>query len=405
MQSKLWIIAFREWWKIVRKKSFWAVIFLIPALYVVLLLVSTLSASSAEKKIQEQVKNAKEILVVDESGIILPEYYQGAIVSTMDASAARSAVQDKQADAAIIVPANVTETKQVELVVEDTSFATRGRFDDLAKNLLKQSILSKVGDNQEIELFNSDIAVTHTLYKDGDVVQGGIESLVLPIVAVVIYFLLVMMSSSYMLMSISEEKENRMIEIVRSIVPMRTLLWGKLLGLTAVALTQLLTLSAIILAIGMVSSATLIDINWSMVHISFGQILIALYFVFSGFFFIASIMVGVGAAMPNYRDAQQFSSIFIMLSILPIYLASILATDPGGSIARFFSFFPFTAPLVLLFRSSVDAIGIGELLLGVAAVFLYIVIGLYLAFAMFRIGSMEYTEKLSWKLLLHQRKR
>lgn len=404
MPSKLWIIAFREWWKIVRKKSFWAVMLLIPALYGVLLAVSTISATSAEKKIQEQVENADEILLIDRSGIVLPEYYQAPILASDDIDAARASVRSGDADAAIIIPEDISETLEVEIAVEDTSFATRGRFDELARNILKQSILAKVGDAEQISLFNSEITVAHTLYKEGSEVQGGFESLVLPIVAVVVYFLLVMMSSSYMLMSISEEKENRMIEIVRSIVPVRTLLWGKLLGLTAVAVTQLLTLSLLIVVIGTISSATLIDIDWSMVDVSFLQIVTALYFVFAGFFFIASIMVGVGAAMPNYRDAQQFSSLFIILSILPIYLATVLVTDPGGAIAQFFSFFPFTAPLVLLFRSSVDAIAGWELLLGSVAVLIYILIGLYLAFTMFRIGSMEYTEKLSWKMLLRRQK-
>jgi ABC-2 type transport system permease protein len=108
--------------------------------------------------------------------------------------------------------------------------------------------------------------------------------------------------------------------------------------------------------------------------------------------------------MPTYREAQQFSAIFIILSILPIYVASALVAEPAGLLARVFSYFPFTAPLVLLFRSSIDALPGWEVGVGMTVMLLYICAGLLFAFKLFELGSLELTKKISLSSILRSRK-
>jgi ABC-2 type transport system permease protein len=398
-------IAKKEYLKIVQKPSFWIMIVIVPIIYLGLAAVSGTSASQVEKKIAEEVKNIDRILIVDQSGVIstdavVPPYY---LVD--DIEYAKNQVKTDQADAAFYYSENVLSDKLIQIYALDTSLISRDRFNDVAKEMLRQSILMEIQNPEKISLFSSEIKLEKTLFKDGEVVDQRFEVFIIPIISVLVYFILVMFSSGFMLSSVSEEKENRMIETVLSIVKPRQLIWGKLIGLTGVSITSLLALALLMVGIVIVSTNIFpITIDWSAVDVTVGQVLLSVFYTIAGFIFLSSIMVGVGAAMPKYREASQFSSVFIILSIIPIYFASILLAEPAGLIAKIVSYTPFTAPLILIFRSSIDAISVWESVLGVIVVSVYTLIGLYLAFKLFEIGSLEVNRRISFKYLIQKRK-
>jgi ABC-2 type transport system permease protein len=374
MTNFTWLVAKREYLKIVRRPSFWAVVLLIPTLYIGLIMVMGEMGKSAEKKIKAEAANAKNIIVVDQSGLINNSLIIGPLHRSSDPATARQAVITGQADAAFIYGADIQQTKVVKVIVPDTSIVSRGRFDAFATSLVKQSILADIGDPARIALFNSTLSIDREVFKGGVSVIAGIEGYIVPIISVIVYFLLVMMSSSYMLMSVR----------------------GKIVGLSGLAFTQVFTLAVYGVVAVLISSRLLpIQIDWSLVHFSLGQLLTTGFFLITGFLFMASAMVGLGAAMPTYRDSSQFSAIFIMLSIMPIYMATSLAAEPAGVLARTFSYIPFTGPLILMFRSAIDALPGWELAIGLASMVVYTLIGFYLALQLFNLGSMEFTKKIS----------
>lgn len=400
MTNPLLLVAQREYWKVIRKLSFWVLILLLPTFYIVVSIISGTSAGTVEKKIAEQAKGAKRVIVVDQSGFISPALIQSPLEASSDAQVAQEVVRQGQADAAIVYPAGLQEGQTITAYVVDTGLISRGRFDALAQLLLKQSILSKLPNPTDATLVVTPPKVATTVYANGEKVLISIEAYILPIVAVVIYFLLTITSVSYMLMSIAEEKENRMIETIRSIVTSQDLIWGKLLAMVGLAFTQLVVLVVYgVIAYNVSTKVLPISLDWSLVHINVWQGLLTAFFVVGGFTFMASLMVGIGAAMPSYRDAQQASPLFIITSILPIYFATVLLADPSGVVARITSYVPLMSPLVLTFRASVGALPWWEQLLGIVATLVYLAIGLYLAFKLFELGSLELGRKVSLKEL------
>jgi ABC-2 type transport system permease protein len=203
-----------------------------------------------------------------------------------------------------------------------------------------------------------------------------------------------------MLMAISEEKENRMIETMRSMVTSQQLIWGKLLAMVGLAFTQLVALATYGILAYQVSSKILpIHIDWSLVHLGVWQVVLTVYFIVAGFSLMAALMVGIGAAMPSYRDAQQASPLFIITSILPIYFGSIILADPSGLVSRITSYVPFMSPLVLTFRASVGAMPWWEQIIGIIVTALYAILGFIAAFKLFDIGALEVSKKISLKYL------
>ncbi|MBU0612814.1 ABC transporter permease [Patescibacteria group bacterium] len=398
-------VAKKEYLKIVQKPSFWIMIVIVPILYLALAGISGYSGTQVEKKVEEEVKNIDNVLIVDQSGIVNEAAIQPPYFVATGVEEAEAQVKTGNADAAFIYPENVLEDKVIEIYALDTSLISRDRFNNVAKEMIRQSILLEIEDPERVALFSSNIELKKTLYKDGEEVDQRFEVFIIPIISILVYFLLVMFSSSFMLSSVSEEKENRMIETILSIVKPRQLIWGKLVGLTGVSLTALIALLALMTGIVIASTNIFpITIDWSAVDVTFGQVLLSVFYTIGGFLFLSSIMVGVGAAMPKYREAQQFSTIFIMLSILPIYFATILIAEPAGSIAKIVSYTPFTAPLILLFRSSVDALSPLESILGIVAVSAYVLIGFFFAFKLFELGSLEVNKKISFKALFQKQK-
>lgn len=406
MKSTIFLVAKKEYLKIVKKPSFWIMIIIVPVIYLILAAISGTSARSVEKKVEEEVKNINAVLVVDLSGLISDQLVGGIYQRLENPEEAKEKVKNGEVDAAFIYPKDIQESKTIEVYAEDTSLISRGRFNSVAQDLLKQSVLKEIKAPDKIALFNTKLNVATTLYKEGEVVDQRFEVFIIPIASVLIYFLLVMFSSGFMLSSVSEEKENRMIETILSVITPRKLIWGKLIGLTGVSLTSLVALAALLTGIIAISTNIFpIEIDWSAVDLNVGQVLLAIFYTVGGFLFLSSIMVGVGAAMPKYREAQQFSAIFIILSIIPIYFATVLIAEPTGTIARIVSYTPFTAPLILLFRSSVGALPLWESILGIVVVIVYVIIGFYLAFKLFEIGSLELSKKISFKSIFQKQRK
>ena len=153
------------------------------------------------------------------------------------------------------------------------------------------------------------------------------------------FFLLTMsifMSSGYLLQGIAEEKQNRVIEILLSSVTPTQLLVGKMLGLGAAGLLQVAVyVLLLILPAGLI---------FAVISVSAGQILLSLVYVALGYLLFASLMAGTGMLGNTTQESQQWSIVWTMTSMIPMFLAAFLMQQPHSWLARSLSCFPLTAP-------------------------------------------------------------
>jgi ABC-2 type transport system permease protein len=405
MKNKVLIVALREYLKNVRKVSFWLATLFFPLFMVVLGLISGYSSVTLEKKIEDDVKNAKKVLIVDEADIINPATLTPQFELNDNFDNALQQVKDNNADAVIMIPSDVLATQNVDVFAQSKGILSRNRYNDVTVNLIKQSILAKVGNEELIRLFNANISVDVTSYKDGQVFDDRFEKLIVPIASVIIYFMLISFGNSYLLMSVSEEKENRMIEVVLTSIKPKNLILGKIIGQVSTVITQLVVLVGLAtVAFNVTKQKAPIPIDFSSVQLGAADIIMGIFYVIIGFLILGNVMVGVGAAMPTYKEAQSFSSVFIIFSILPIYFFSIILADPSGPVALFTSYFPLTAPMILLFRNALGELSTTELLLSSGVLVLYAYITYFIAVKLFEFGSLEYNRKLSLKEIFQSRK-
>lgn len=396
--KKTFIIARREYLKMIKSKGFWLTTLMLPVLLVVISLVSGFANQSVEDKLKDEAENAKEVMVLDESGYINTAVLEqsGQFKIAESYNAAEKAVQNGDSDVFVYYPKDLLETGTIEIISQDKGILSMGLYDELAKNLLKQNILSEIQDANKIQLFSMPLNVNTRLYNEGEEVSAGFNRFILPAISIVAYFLFTSVSTSYLLLSVSEEKENRMIEIVLSLIKPRDLIVGKVIGQMAAILTQIFVLVGLAIVILNASNFAL-PIDLGQININPWQMVLAFVYLMLGFLILAFTMVAVGAAMPSYKEANGFSSVFILMSVFPIYFFALILAEPSSPLAVGLSYFPYTAPMILLLRNALGALSGFEIVLSILTLMLSIVLIAIVAYKMFEYGAMEYNQKVSFK--------
>lgn len=173
-------------------------------------------------------------------------------------------------------------------------------------------------------------------------------ALVLALLVPFVFVTAVMLSTSYMVYGVTEEKVNRVMEILLTSVSHRTLIAGKVLGLGALSALQT---GAWIAALGAVGLAVIrripggleAELPWV------GLAASAAYFIL-GYVLYATLMLGVGVAIGQPREAQQAAGFLSMILVLPFFLVGIILVAPEGPISVALSIFPLSSPVAMPMR-------------------------------------------------------
>jgi len=203
-----------------------------------------------------------------------------------------------------------------------------------------------------------------------------------------------------MLTSVSEEKENRSMEMVLTYVKPRQLIVGKLLAVCLVTLTQvaffaLLAVAAFLIIQQMGNTITL-PAGIAMDKISFDlmPIFFGAAFLVVGFLMFAGFMTATAAAAPSTKEANSFSSVFFIGAFIPFYFISLLLTDPENPIVRFLTFFPLTSPVITLIRNTVGNMSTLESWLALGVMTIFMLGSIWLAVRAFKLGALEFSQSI-----------
>jgi ABC-2 type transport system permease protein len=113
----------------------------------------------------------------------------------------------------------------------------------------------------------------------------------------------------------------------------------------------------------------------------------AVFFVL-GYLLYAAIMAGIGALVPNLREASQATLLITVPMMVPFFLISVLIEDPGGGMAVFFSMFPFTASEVMILRLAASNPPLWQPLLSAALMVLAVLLVIRSVARLFRAQTM-----------------
>lgn len=204
-------------------------------------------------------------------------------------------------------------------------------------------------------------------------------SMVGPIFFFAMLLMSVFMSSTYLLQSLTLEKQNRVIEVLLSSVTHEELLAGKIFGLGLVGLLQTSVYAALL---GYPLLPFLGAGGWK-------TLLLSPLYVILGYLLFASLMTATGIFFSGEQEVGQLAGLWMLVMAAP---AVILALSPGldSWIAKALSYFPLSAATAMLLRLSWAKAGPVDVLLSIAALIAGIYLAIRFAARMFRLASLMY---------------
>lgn len=430
------IIINREYMTRVKKKSFLLITFLSPILFAALCLLPSLIMLGAKEE-------AKKVAVVDASGIMMSVLQDTDAVTYADLSdhhvdSVKSKLAELGYDAVLNISAINEETKTLSAEI----FSAKPLGMDLTENI-NNRIESAVEDYriasygiEGLADIMQDVKVniplkSYTLGEDGEekISESGVYMLVSMILGMIVYMFIAMFGSMVM-SSVIEEKSSRVVEVLISSVKATELMFGKIIGIALVALTQfflwiVLTFS-IIGVVGLVAGPGLMggdpqammemaqdmgagdvvdmeDMGGASVILStlsnldFGQIILCfvLFFVL-GYMLYASLFAAVGSAVENEGDSSQLQLPLTIPLMLGFFIAIYAFNAPGSAVVFWGSIIPFTSPIVMLARLPFG-VATWEIVLSLALLVLTFIACAWLSAKIYKVGILMFGKKSTWK--------
>lgn len=378
-----------------KKKTFWIMSLAFPVIIALIFCVIYFS-NQATDTASKNTKNQKfSFEITDESGLV-----NKAIATKMSATETNNkqqaidAVTNGKMDAYFYYPSDLTHDK-VQIYAKDAGLFDNGRYQAVAQALLQASVATTVNPQKTAVLQNT-VNYNAITYKDG-VEYNGFKALIAPGAFLVLFYILIVMFGNTMLTSTTEEKENRVIEMILTTIRARTLIIGKILSLFVLALVQVAVILTPIVIMYLVLRNTLALPQFDLNSIPFDPVRIAIgaaLFVFS-FMMFTGLLVAIGSAAPTAKEASGFFGIVMMLLFGPLYAVTLFISAPTSGVVRFLSFFPLTAPIPTMLRNAVGNLSIPDAMMSILILAAGAVIALAIAVRMFQYGALEYSRRIS----------
>ena len=408
------LIAKREFFTQVKKKSFIILTLLTPLLIIVFGGVVSLMFQANETQMQ--------ISVIDKSGLFKDKLKSDQNIRYIfsseetEKSLIKALETTEEMNAVMIIPKK--EIHELENSIEiltnkNLSNEARRNIAGNISEIIKAEKINALGiSTAQIEDLNKSVNlhVVNVLEKEKkqDSFLVGVKS-GLSMFLMYCVFTFIMMYGIRVMRSVLEEKNNRVVEILISSVKPFELMMGKILGVTGVALVQFGVWVVMIFAsvmtlgssnVGMVSGVAEVQMVLSALsQINYGLILFVfvIYFLL-GYLFYSAMYAAIGSAVDNETETQQFTLFAILPMMLGFYGSITIMNNPDGPMSFWLSMIPFTSPIAMLARIPFD-VPVWELVLSIGILLVSTLGMVFIASKIYRVGILMYGNKVTLKEL------
>lgn len=380
--SKTWMIIKHEYLTNVKRRSFLFGAFVVPLISIVLIGVVFGLVINDET----DVSRVGTLGYVDESGVLAghidePDYFR----AYESEDAARAALEEGSIGAYFVVTPNYMNTGVIRM------FSASGLPEALNHEIDSYLLanLSAGLDPTIAARLKYPIETTIRTLDTGRVIRSSAIAglFIMPIIFVMVFMIASQTTSGYLMSGVVEEKTNHIMELlVTSVTPFQ-MMFGKIIGLGLLGLTQLavwIVAGYITLALGNNTSFL------SGITIPIDLLVVGVIYFLLGYFLLACVMAAIGVVVGSEQESRQFAGIFGLVLAIPFFLITSFITDPNGGVVTFLTLFPFTSPVSMIMRMGFSAVPAWQLILSIA---LLLLTSLFMAWASARIFR--------WALLLY----
>jgi len=449
--KKLGIIIQREYLNKVKKKSFLLTTFGVPILFAAMYALMIFIMLRTEG-------DSKRIAVIDNSGIVMEKLENTkqltfTQIPETDPEAVKNRLGEFDADILLYISPLDSATKSVTATTYadkpmgmETAEVIENRIND-AVEAYRIDSYGIDGLDQILSDIHSNIHLTsYTVDEEGKetISQSEVFMIISMVLAMALYMFIALFSGMVM-SSVIEEKSSRVVEVLVSSVKATELMFGKIIGVALVALTQFLlwiVLTGLIVGViggivgldkitgGMDESqtqmvqemagtgmggatldlqaltdttavaegptgmqavvGTLTSLNYTEIIVSF-----LLFFLF-GYLLYASLFAAIGSAVENEADTQQLQIPVTIPLLVGFFVAFYAFRAPESQLVWWFSMIPFTSPIVMLARLPFG-VPTWELVLSIGLLVLTFVACAWASAKIYKVGILMYGKKSTFK--------
>ena len=230
--------------------------------------------------------------------------------------------------------------------------------------------------------------------------------------------------------SVIEEKASRVVEVLVSSVKATELMFGKIIGVALVALTQFFMwvivtavlvggIGAVIgfdsiaqgaaataavdpsMAAGMTAEMTdampMQSIMGTLSGLNYGLIIICfvIFFVF-GYLLYASLFAAIGSAVENEADSQQLQIPVTIPLLIGFFIAIYVFKAPESGVVFWGSMIPFTSPIVMLARIPLG-VPAWQLILSIALLVGTVILIAWFSAKIYKVGILMFGKKSTFR--------
>ena len=436
----------REYLTRVKKKSFLLTTFLVPIFFAAMCILPSVIMFMSEDK-------GKQVAVVDQSGVVMPYLVDSETIDYADySSSPLDSLKENFAGMGLDILVVVSPLDSITRSVTVASYSEKPVSVDIKERITSKVddaiedyriSLYEVGDLKQImkEVESNVSMATYTIGEAGEekITSSEVYMIISMVLSIIIYMFIAMFSGMVM-QSVIEEKASRVVEVLVSSVKATELMFGKIIGVACVALTQfflwiiltlvlvggfsafggfssmmgdpaqaeqMLEMTGMTATMGGVSTedmmtmaqdqselstvfSTLKDINWVQMVLAF-----IVYFAL-GYLLYASFFAAIGSAVENEADTNQLQMPVTVPLLLAFFIALYAFNAPDSAVVWWGSMIPFTSPIVMLARIPFGVPG-WELALSIGLLVATFIACGWVSAKIYKIGILMFGKKTTFK--------
>ena len=421
--NKILIVIEREFFTRIRKKSFIVLTILMPLLIIGVMTVPVLLSSLDNGK-------CLTVALIDYTGKYLPILRDSGNIHIVPVGKMTDEVKEKDGiyTAVIVIDKDLNQDSlgatiysYKEIPAEITTY-----FNKIISENIREERMSSYKIPQLEKIVSScqvDYEVRTVKWTDtgGELLSDSKVAGLIGFVFTMLIYTFVMSYGGMVMQGVTEEKTNRIMEIMVSSVKPFQLMMGKIIGVALVGLFQFLIWGVLIglgiivfssVMSGHIDSATNMATNMNNMSIpnspnleflqilqgiDIGEILVmfVLYFI-GGYLLYASFFAAVGASVNEQSDTSQFMMPIVILMLFALYAGIFSVENPDGPLAFWCSLFPLTSPVVMMIRIPFD-VPWWQIILSLSLLFATACGVIWFSAKIYRVGILMYGKKPTMK--------
>ena len=432
------IIIKREYLNRVKKKSFLLITFLGPIFFAAMCILPTLIMLGTKEE-------SKKVAVVDESGIVLPfledrDNITFTDLSQMPLDSLKTMMKELGFD--VVLGISPLDSANRTVIAESFSEKPLGMemseyIDSRLNDAVENYRIGSYGIENLSEIMDSVKADVHlqsfTIDESGkeQISASEVYMMVSMLLGIIIYMFIALFGGMVM-SSVIEEKASRVVEVLVSSVKATELMFGKIIGIALVALTQFLLWIVLTVAIvgiaggvmgtDMLSAASdstemmnmmsdptttqavqamqdsgMSTILSTLAGLNYGQIIVSfiLFFIF-GYLLYASLFAAIGSAVENEGDTQQLQLPATIPLLIAFFISIYAFRAPDSAVVFWGSMIPLTSPIVMLARIPFG-VPFWELALSLVLLIATFALCAWASAKIYKVGILMYGKKSTFK--------